>query len=82
MPVMDIAERLRDRFGAQIVIPPKDPRNPWVRLDCPACKGGRAALNHSAGWLKCYRCKLDVSARLRHDEPFVSFFGYVVIRIT
>jgi len=64
---MDIADRLRDRFGAQIEIPPKDPRNPWVRLDCPACKGDRAALNYGAGWFKCYRCKLDISARKLAD---------------
>jgi hypothetical protein len=64
---LDIAERLRDRFGAQIEIPPRDPKNPWVRLDCPACKGDRAALNHGAGWFKCYRCKLDISARKLAD---------------
>jgi len=44
---MDIEDRLRAKFGALIVIPPKDPRNPWVRLACPACKGDRAALTNT-----------------------------------
>ncbi len=60
---VDIADRLRDEFGAQIEIPPRDNKNPWLRMNCPACQGDRAALSYGAGWFKCYRCHLDIPAR-------------------